>query len=150
MLQHVAAAASLLLLLVAMAPSAATAQPAAPSSADVAASADESPRWAKTFTQQAMTLLKEGNTDMQARAMQLIIEFGDRQEPAIDFSMLRPQLYDILLDQNNDDNLRILALSSLNATGPSPSVQVLAESAQDEASPRVRRFMLLTLQAQQK
>jgi hypothetical protein len=29
-------------------------------------------------------------------------------------------------------------------------VQVLAQSARDEASPRVRRFMLLTLQAQQK
>ena len=87
---------------------------------------------------------------MKARAMQLIIEFSERQEPAIDFSTLRPQLYDILLNQDNDDDLRILALSSLNATGPLPSVQVLAQSAQDEASPRVRRFMLLTLQAQQK
>jgi hypothetical protein len=150
MLQHVAAAASLLLLLVAMAPSAATAQLAAPSSADVAASADESPRWAKTFTQQAEALLTSNDADMQAQALQLIIEFGDRQEPAIDFSTLRPQLYDILLDQNNDDTLRILALSSLNATGSSPSTQVLAQSVQDEASPRVLRHMLLTLQAQQK
>jgi chemotaxis regulatin CheY-phosphate phosphatase CheZ len=150
MLQHVAAAASLLLLLVAMAPSAATAQQAVPSSAHAAPSDDEGPRWAKTFTRQAKTLLNEGNTDMKARAMQLIIEFSERQEPAIDFSTLRPQLYDILLNQDNDDDLRILALSSLNATGPSPSVQVLAQSARDEASPRVRRFMLLTLQAQQK
>lgn len=129
-------------LLVAMAPSAATAQ-------QEATPPDEAPRWAKTFAQQAETLLTSNDADMQAQALQLIIEFGEQQAPAMDLSTLRPQLYTILLDQDNDDTLRILALSSLNATGSSPSMQVLAESVQDEASPRVRRHMLLTLHAQQ-
>jgi len=128
-----------MLLLATMAPRMAAAQ-------HDTAPADPAPRWTETFVQQAETLLESGNADMQARGMQLIVEFGKRSTDTFDFSELRPQLYDILLDQENTDNLRILALSALHATGSSPSTQVLAESVQDERSPRVRRFMLLTLQ----
>ncbi len=140
MLQHVAAAASLMLLLVAMAPSAATAQQHP---------ADQAPRWAETFAQQAETLLESGNADMQAQALQLIVELGERPTKVHKFDDLRPQLYDILLDQDNTDSLRILALSALHATGPEVSTQVLTESVEAESSQRVRRFMLLTLHSQQ-
>jgi len=130
-----------MLLLVAMAPQAATAQQNP---------ADKAPRWTETFAQQAETLLRSGNANMQAQALQLIVEFGKRPAQVYKLDDLRPQLYEILLDQNNTDNVRILALSALHATGPSPSMQLLAETVQDERSERVRRFMLLTIHSQQK
>jgi hypothetical protein len=136
------AVASVILLLATMAPRMAAAQ-------QDATPADTAPRWTKTFVQQTETLLESGNADMQARGMQLIVEFGKRSADTFNFNELRPQLYDILLNQDNTDNLRILALSALHATGSSPSTQVLAESVQEERSPRVRRFMLLTLQVKQ-
>lgn len=140
-LRQLVAVAGVVLLLVAMAPQAATAQQAP---------ADKAPRWAETFAQQAETLLKSGNADMQAQALQLIVEFGKRPTRAYKLDDLRPQLYDILLDQDNTDNLRILALSALHATGPEVSARVLTESVEGESSQRVRRFMLLTLHSQQK
>lgn len=130
----------MMVLVAAMAPRVATAQ-------QDPASADTTPRWTQTFVQQAETLLESGNADMQARAMQLIVEFGERSTHAFTLGDLRPQLYDILLDQNETDNLRILALSALHATGSSPSTQVLAASVEGERSERVRRFMLLTLRS---
>lgn len=140
MLRQLVAVASVVLLLAAMAPHSAVAQ---------ADTDDTTPRWTQTFVPQAKALLESGTADMQAQAMQLIVEFSRRPAYAISFDELRPSLYDILLVQSNPDNLRILALSALHATGPAPSPQMLATSVQDETSQRVRRFMLLTLHAQQ-
>ena len=140
-LRQVAAVASVVLLLAAMAPQVATAQ-------QDTASTDTAPRWTHTFEQQIQTLLESGNANMQARGMQLIVELGERDDYAFDFRSMRPQIYDVLLNRDNADNLRILALSALHATGPTPGNRILVASVQDETSPRVRRFMLRMLIAE--
>jgi len=142
-LRWIATVASAALLLVAAGPQAATAQNMAPPTDDV-------PRWTKTFQQQVATLLESGNADMQARGLQLIVEFGERDEYAFDFRSMRPQIYEVLLDHNNADNLRIMALSALHATGPTPGNRILVASIQDEPSPRVQRFILRMLVAEKK
>lgn len=110
-------------------------------------SADDMPRWANTFEQQVERLLDASATEeMQARGMQLVIEFSDRSGTAFDFSTVRPELYDILFNYTNPDDLRILALSALNATGTVASSQTLAQSIADEPSERVERHLKMVFQ----
>lgn len=142
-LRWAVATAGVALLLVAMTPQAVAAQ-------DVAPTTDDAPRWTKTFKQQVTALLESGNANMQARGLQLIVEFGERDEYAFDFRSMRPQIYDVLLDRTNADNLRIMALSALHATGPTPGNRILVASLQDEPSPRVYRFMLRMLVTEKK
>jgi hypothetical protein len=105
------------------------------------------PRWANTFEQQVERLLDASATEeMQARGMQLVIEFSDRSGTAFDFSTVRPELYDILFNYTNSDDLRILALSALNATGTVASSQTLAQSIADEPSERVERHLKMVFQ----
>jgi hypothetical protein len=110
-------------------------------------SSDEAPRWTQTFEQQVETLLEASPEEMQERGMQLIIRLADRSGSTFNFDTVRPELYDILFDYTRPDDLRILALSALAATGPVASSQMLAESIEDEPSNRVERHLKIVLEA---
>lgn len=127
-------------LLMGLAAPAAQAQSTTPSS-------DDMPRWSNTFEQQVERLLDASATEeMQARGMQLVIEFSDQYGSTFNFSTVRPELYDILFNYTNSDDLRILALSALNATGAVANSQTLAQSIEDEPSERVERHLKIALE----
>lgn len=111
-----------------------------------APASDDAPRWTQTFEQQVETLLEASSEEMQERGMQLVIKFADRSDSPFNFDTVRPELYDILFDYNRPDDVRILALSALDATGPVASSQVLAESIEDEPSDRVERHLKIVLE----
>lgn len=127
-------------LLIGCAAPAAQAQSTAPSSGDA-------PRWTQTFEQQVERLLDASSSqEMQARGLQLVIKFADRSDSTFNFDTVRPELYDILFNYNNPEDLRILALSALDATGSIASPQTLAESVEDEPSDRVERHLKMALE----
>jgi len=127
-------------LTIGLAAPAAQAQSTAPSS-------DDMPRWTNTFEQQVDRLLDASATDeMQARGMQLVIEFSDQYGSTFNFSTVRPELHDILFNYTNPDDMRILALSALNATGSVASSQTLAQLIEDEPSERVERHLTMVFQ----
>lgn len=141
LLRSLTAAVSMALLIGVAAP-AAQAQSTAPSS-------DDAPRWTQTFEQQVETLLDASATqEMQARGMQLVVRFADRSDASFNFDTVRPELYDILFDYTHPDDLRILALSALDATGPVASSQALTQSVEDEPSDRVARHLKIVLEKQ--
>jgi hypothetical protein len=108
-------------------------------------SSDDAPRWTQTFEQQVETLLDASSTQaVKARGMQLIIRFADR--PDFNFDTVRPELYDLLLNPTNPDDLRILALSALDATGSVADSQTLTELVKEEPSDRVERHLKIVLE----
>lgn len=118
------------------------------------ATPSDAPRWTNTFEMQVKTLIEALSHALQARGMQLIIAFANQSDAdypphdAFAFETVRPALYDVLLDADNPDDVRILALSALSATGDVASGQTLLDvlgSVKDDPSERVERHVKIAL-----
>lgn len=61
-------------------------------------------------------LLDHPNPEMQAKGIELIVELSDRDDHGVNLSPLRKKLFAIFNDTTTSDEMRILALSALQAT----------------------------------
>jgi len=111
------------------------------------ANAPESP-WIEHFGEQARLLLETGDAERQEEALQFILTFSQHAEKDINFAPAIPALFDVY-ESAEDEGLRLLALSALQAVGSEDDFKRLAEHVQFESSDRVRRQALRMLTVRQ-
>lgn len=119
----------------------------APASAQPDATATDSIEkapWTEHLGEQARVLLETGDPERQEDAVRYVLLYARRSDVNVDFEPAVPALFEIYENAENE-GLRLMALSALNAIGGEPVMTRLAEQVRFEQSDRVRHHALRML-----
>lgn len=111
---------------------------------DSPALSTEKVSWTEHFGKQIRALLETEDPERQQNAIQHVLLYANRSDVDIDFEAAVPALFEIY-ENAEDDGLRLMALTALNAIGGEPVMARLAERVSYEKSNRVREHTLRIL-----
>lgn len=95
---------------------------------------------------QINTLLTSDNADMQESGIRLVMQLSESDAAAVNPRAFRDHLFDIYLDTDGPDAVRIAAVDALEATGNNDdAVQILVQHLRNEPSSVVRKHTLTVL-----
>jgi hypothetical protein len=105
--------------------------------------------WTDNIDRQLAHLLESPAPGTRAKAMKLVVHYGNLEADPVNLTRTVPHLLDIYRSGETDGE-RILALSALSATGSPTALRKVAEGLRGEADGRVRQHALRILTVHQR